>query len=167
MCSKNSQGFQWILCNQLATPKNWCFQIVVLEKILESPLDCKEIKPVNLKKTNLKYSMEALTDAEGRILWPPDVKNWLIGEDPDAGKDWWQEKRMRWLDGITDSLYLSLSKPQETVKDREAWCVKFMGLQRVGHDLETEQTATALVESGLFFNYISPGVGGGSLLLFS
>ena len=71
------------------------------------------------------------------------------------------------MDGITDSLYLSLSKPQETVKDREAWCVKFMGLQRVGHDLETEQTATALVESGLFFNYISPGVGGGSLLLFS
>ena len=75
-------------------PKNWCFWSVVLEKTLESPLDCKEIQPVH-PKGNQSWIFIGRTDAEAEapILWPPDVKNWLIGKDPDAGNDWsWEEK---------------------------------------------------------------------------
>ena len=73
--------------------KNWCFWTVVLKKSLESPLDCKEIKPVNPKGYQLWIFIGG-TDAkaEAPILWPPDAKSWLIGKDPDAGKDWRQEK---------------------------------------------------------------------------
>ena len=75
-------------------PKNWCFWTVVLEKTLESPLDCKEIKPVN-PKGNWPWIFIGRTDAEAEalILWPPDAKNWLIGKDPDTGKDWRQEEK--------------------------------------------------------------------------
>ena len=72
--------------------KNWCFWTVVLEKTLESPLDCKEIKPVNPKE-NQSWIFIGGTDAELKLQWPLDVKNWLIGKDPDAGKDWRQEKK--------------------------------------------------------------------------
>ena len=77
--------------------KNWCFWTVVLEKTLESPLACKEIKPVH-PKGNQSWILTRRTDAdaEAPILWPPEVKNWLIGKDPGAGKDWRQEK------GITE-----------------------------------------------------------------
>ena len=74
--------------------KNWCFWTLVLEKTLESPLDCREIQPVN-HKGNQSWIFIGRTDAEVEtpILWPPDAKNWLIGKDPDAGKDWrWEEK---------------------------------------------------------------------------
>ena len=64
--------------------KNWCFWTVVLEKTLESPLDCKEIQPVH-PKANQCWIFIGRTDAEAPILWPPDVKNWLVGKDPDAG----------------------------------------------------------------------------------
>ena len=72
--------------------KNWCFQIVVLEKTLESLLDCKKIKPVN-PKGNQPWIFIGRTDAEAPILWPPDVKSSLIGKDPDAGKDWRQKEK--------------------------------------------------------------------------
>ena len=72
-------------------PKNWCFWTVVLEKTLESPLDSKEIKPVNPKGNQL-WIFTGKTDAEAPILWPPDSRGRLIGKDPDAGKDWEQEK---------------------------------------------------------------------------
>ena len=91
-------------------PKNWCFWTVVLEKTLESPLDCKEIQPVN-PKGNQSWIVIGSTDdkAEAPVLWPADAKNWLIGKDPDAGKDWRQEQKgmtedemvgwHHWLDG--------------------------------------------------------------------
>ena len=79
-------------------PKNWCFWTVVLEKTLDSPLDCKKIKAVN-PKGNKSWIFIGRTDAEvdAPILWPPDAKSWLIGKDPDAGKDWSQEEK-----GITE-----------------------------------------------------------------
>ena len=72
-------------------PNRWCFQIVVLEKILECPLDSKEIKPFN-PKGNQSWTFIGRTDAEAPIFWPPDGKNRFIVKDPDAGKDWEQEK---------------------------------------------------------------------------
>ena len=74
--------------------KNWCFGTVVLEKILESPLDCKEIQPVH-PKGNQSWILIGRIDVEAEtlILWPPDVKNWLIWKDPDGGKDWRQEEK--------------------------------------------------------------------------
>ena len=87
--------------------KNWCFWTVVLEKTLESPLDSKEIKPVN-PKGNQSWIFIGRADAEAPIHWPPDVKSLLIGKDLDAGKDWGQERRgqqrMRWLNGVTGSM---------------------------------------------------------------
>ena len=72
--------------------KNWCFWTVVLEKTLESLLDCREIKPVH-PKGDQSWIFIGSTDAEAPILWPPDVKNWLLGKAPDAGKDWRQEEK--------------------------------------------------------------------------
>ena len=77
-------------------PKNWCFWIVVLEKTPESPMDCKEIQPVH-PKGHQPWIFMGRTDAEASIIWPPDAKSQLIGKDPDAGKDWGQEKK-----GVTE-----------------------------------------------------------------
>ena len=105
--------------------ENWGFQAVVLEKTLESPWDCKEIKPVH-PKGNQSWIFIGRTDAEAEvpILWPPDAKSWLIRKDPDSGKDWRQEKKGttedEMLDGITDSRNMSLSKPWKMEKDGEA-----------------------------------------------
>ena len=115
-------------------PKNWCFQILVLEKTLKSPLDSKKIKPISPKGNQPWISM-GRTDAEVPVLRPPDVKSQLIGKDPDAGKDWRQEEkrgwqRMRWLDSITHSMNVNLSKLWKIIEDNEAWSAAIHGVTK-------------------------------------
>ena len=116
-------------------PKNWCFWTVVLEKTLESPWDCKEIQPVHPKgDQSWVFIGRTDTDVETPILWPPDVKNQLIGKDPDAGKDWRKkEKGMtedemvgwhHWLSGH------EFGKVWELVMDREAWRAAVHGVSK-------------------------------------
>ena len=128
--------------------KNWCFWTVVLEKTLESPLDCKEIKPGN-PKGNQSGIFIGRTDAkaEAPILWPPDAKNWLIWKDPDAGKDWRQEEKgttenemvgwHHWLNGHE-------FEHAPGVGDGQGSVLQSIGLQRVKYDWETELNWTEL-----------------------
>ena len=126
-------------------PKNQYFWTVVLEKTLESPLDCKEIKPVH-PKGNQSWIFTARTDAEDEspILWPPDVKGWLIGKDP--GKDWrWEGK------GKTDGWMASPTWWKWVWASSRHWwwtgkpgMLQSLGLQRVRHDWETRLNWTEL-----------------------
>ena len=112
-------------------PKDWCFWTVVLERTLESPLECKEIKPVNLKG-NQSWMFIGWTDSEAEtpILWPPD-ENWLILKDLDAGKDWrWEEKGMtqdemvgwhHWLNGHEFEQALGFGDRQESLACCSPW----------------------------------------------
>ena len=130
-------------CEESWVLKNWCFWTVVLEKTLESPLDCKEIQPVH-PKGNKSWMFIGRTDAEAEtpILWPPHEKCWLIGKHRDAGRDLGGRKRRVWqtircLDGITDLwtwVYVNSRSWWWTGRPYMLW---LMGSQRVGHDWVT------------------------------
>ena len=110
------------------TPKNRCFWTGELEKTLESPVEIQQVTP----KANHTWTFTAKTDAKAPIFWPPDVKDWLIGKEPDAGEDWRQEEKgttedemvgwHQWLDGYEPEQALEL------VMDREAWCAAVHGV---------------------------------------
>ena len=142
-------------------PKNWCFWTDVLEKTLKTPLDCKEIQPVQ-PKGNQSWIFIGRTDAEAEtpILWPPNVKNWLTGKDPDAGKIEGRRRRgqlrMRRLDGITDSMDKSLSKLRSWWWTGKPRMLQSMGLQRVGHDCNwTELNWNPCINFFFLQNYLS------------
>ena len=136
--------------------KNWCFWIVVLEKTLESPLDCKEIQPVH-PKGNQSWVFIGRTDAEAETpkLWPPDAKNWLIWKGPDAGKDWRQKEK-----GVTGWDGWMASPTQWAwvwVNFRSWWgtgnpgVLQSMELQRVRHNWATELNWTEYPSTALYF----------------
>ena len=129
----NSHVWMWELDHKESwAPKNWCLWTVVLEKTLETTLDWKEIKLFNLKE-NQSWIFIGKTGAEAPVLWPPDAKNWLIGKEPDAGKDWRQEEKRtieddmvgwhHWLNGYEFEQCLGTS-------DREASSAAFHGVAK-------------------------------------
>ena len=123
--------------------KNWCFSTVVLEKTLENPLDCKEIQPVHPKWNQSRISIGRTdVEAETPILWPCDAKSWLIGKDPDSGKDWMSEEK-----GMTEDEMVGWPLTWWTwlcISSRSRWwterpgVLQSMGSQGVGHDWATE-----------------------------
>ena len=140
----SSDVWMWELdCEECWAPKNWCFWTVALKKTLESPLDCKEIQPLH-PKGNQSWIFIGRTDVEAEtpILWPPDLKNWLTGKDPDAGKDWRQEEKgttedemvgwHHWFNGPGFEQIPGDGKGQGSLLGHNPWS------HRVRHDLVTE-----------------------------
>ena len=150
-----SSGHVWVWeldHEEYWAPKNWCFWTVVLKKTLESPLDCMEIQPVS-PKGNQSWIFIGRTSAEAEtpILWPPDVKNWLIGKDPDSGKDWRQEEK-----GMTEDDMVGCHPTPWTWfwASCRSWrwtgrpgMLQSMGSQRVRHDWATELNWLSLISS--------------------
>ena len=129
--------------------KNWCFWMVVLRKTLESPLDCKEIKPVN-PKGNQSWLFIERTDAEAPILWSSDAKSWLTGKDPDVGKDRRQEEigaaedeMVGWHHQLNGHEF---EQAPEMVKEKEAWCAAVHGVTKSQTQLSNWTTKTMELE---------------------
>ena len=144
-------------------PKNWCFWTVVLEKTLESPLDCKEIQPVH-SEGDQPWNFFGRNDAkaEAPVLWPPHAKSWLIRKDSDAGRDWEQKEKGTtedgWMPSLTRWTWVWVNSGSWWWTGRPG-VLQFMGLQRIGHDWATElnwENNTAIFAVKLctiFFSY--------------
>ena len=129
-------------CEESWAPKNWCFWTVVLEKTLESPLDCKEIQPVHSKgDQSWVFIGRSDAKAENPILWPPHAKSWLIGKDSDAGRDWGQEEKGTTEDEMA-GWHHQLNRDEfgwtPGVGDGQGGLACFMASQRVGHNWGNE-----------------------------
>ena len=144
---------KWELdCTESWVPKYWCFWIMVLQKSLESSLDCKEIKPVN-PKINQSWTFIGRDDAEAEapIVWPPDIENWLIGKDPDAGKDWRQEEKGMtedemagwhyWLNGHEFEQALGVDEGQGSLVCCSPWC----GLTQLSNWTEASKNSSQMM----------------------
>ena len=141
----------WDLDNKEGwAPKNWCFQIVVLEKTLKSPLDSKETKPVNPKENQPWIFIGRIcAEAEAPIIWSLDVKTQLIGKDHHCGKDWEQEKRAteyemvgwhHWFNGHELNQWTWIwANPERQRRTGKPGMLQSMGLKTGGHNLVTEQ----------------------------
>ena len=136
-------------------PKNWCFWTVVLEETLESPLDCREVKPVH-PKGNQSWIFIRRTDAEAEapVLWPPNVKSWVIRKDPDAGKDWRQEENGMTEDEMVGWHHrLSQREFEQGPRDGEGQgslaCYNPLGHKK----LDTTEWLTATTTLFLFYNF--------------
>ena len=122
-------------CEESWAPKNWCFWTMVLEKTLESPLDCKEIQPVH-SEGDQPWDFFRRNDAKAEtpVLWPPHVKSWLTGKTlmlgGIGGRRRRGRQRIRWLDGIPDSMDMSLSELRELVMGRDAWRAAIHGVAK-------------------------------------
>ena len=147
----SSHMWMWKLDHKESwAPKNWCFWTVVLEKALESPLDCKEIQPVH-PKGNQSWMFIGRTDAEVEtlILWPPHAKSWLIGKDPDGGKDWRQEEKgtsedemVEWHHKLKGHEFEQA--PGDVWRTGKPGVLQSLGWQRVRHNWTTEQQQQCL-----------------------
>ena len=135
-------------------PKNWCFWTVVLKKTLESPLDCQEIQPVH-PKGNQSWIFIGRTDAEARKLWPSDAKNWLIGKDPDSGKDWRQEEKgttedeiagwLHWLNGHEFEQAPGAGEGQGSLACFSPWSGKASDMMKAWTEVIENQAWTVLL----------------------
>ena len=142
-------------CEESWVLKNWCFWTVVLEKTLESPLDCKEIQPVqsNGDQSQVFFGKND-AKAETPVFWPPHVKSWLTGKDSDAGRDWGQEEKGTtgwdgWMSSPTQWMWVWVNSGSWWWTGRPG-VLRFMGWQRVRHDWATKlsQTESSLVGKG-------------------
>ena len=147
------------ICNDLGAPKiksvtvypSICHELVVLEKTLESPLDCKEIQPVHSRGDQSWVFFERNdAKAEAPVLWPPHAKSWLIGKDSDAGRDWGQEKKgttedemAGWHHQLDGRVWVNSGSWWWTGRPG---LLQLMGLQRDRHDWATEQNRTELIK---------------------